>query len=160
LWIGFIIGTKVLIVQNIFIVNGTYSGGVAIITSHTESTIRLFGVGLNTKGARIAFAQERLQPGQRCDDEKDTDAFYLESATSNSAMIKIRLNVVETTIYYYCIKWNDSSYFFHQGTEKWLSIQVDERSAVERTTLLPIPLQVHALLVFIAILIILHQTWY
>ena len=137
----------------LFLVNGTYGNGIATIRSETNCTIRLFGVGLDTAGARVAFASERLEHGQRCDDQKDTDAFYLHSAVSTSALISIRLIVIESTVYYYCVKWNDSSYFFHQGTEKWLALQVNPSVSGERTTFLPIPLQVHHLPLFVANLV-------
>ena len=80
--------------------------------------------------------------GVECDDDKDSNAFYLEEAKGHTALITINHNVIEMTKYYFCIKANDSSRFIHQGTEKWLAIYVMPSPEPAPTSLLPLPLQV------------------
>ncbi|XP_076813987.1 metal transporter CNNM4-like [Clavelina lepadiformis] len=126
--------------------NATLDNGALVIFSSTNYTLRLFGSGLNTsRNTRVVFAEESLSFGESCDDWKDTDPFYLQPQSDNSATIAVNIRVVPAkTSYYFCVKENDVQGYIHQGTDKWLALVVEPAVAKEEepSSILPLPLQI------------------
>lgn len=120
--------------------NGMYKNGIPLIYSQSNVTIRLIGLNLNGNGTRIALAAVQHDYGVRCDDDKESNAFYLFNATENIAFATVIMDVVQDELYYLCLKSNDSSFYIHQSSSHWLTIKISPQP--ERNTLLPFVVQV------------------
>ena len=121
--------------------NGKFSEGVPLINSNVDTVARFFGLNLDIEGLRVALAVEDLQVGDRCDDEKDSNPYFLYNVTKYSALVTINHEVVEDTEFHFCLKSSNTSYYFFQGNERWLTVKLlPPQQAIK--PLLPISLQV------------------
>ena len=123
-------------------VSPVHCGGTRSVVSKNNTVLRLLGNGLDAEKARVVLVQDELTPGQDCDDAMHSNPFFLQNSSENSALITINVEVAKNTLFYFCLKSNDSSHFYHQGTSSWLSITALPPPAVQRSTLLHIELQV------------------
>lgn len=99
-----------------------------------------------TELSYITFIQQRLGPGESCDDYKVQSAFNVTSATYNLAKATVTLLNSEATNnkqIFLCVKSGESKYI-SQGAEPYLSVKAEFMTAAS-SGLMPLPVQVYNL---------------
>ncbi len=135
--------------------------GKSIITAGEDVKLRLFGDNLSSESV-LAFTSEKLGRDENCDDARRTESFSVDGPTAlasgtnaSSAQNPVTVTVtmqkkdVDEGILYMCVKADKKSSFVHQGADPWLSVKVEKKPV--KTTLLPVWLQIIAIVFFLSL---------
>ena len=116
-----------------------YDGSIFVVQSDTNVKFRTFGQSFST-ASMISFTRQTANRLENCDDMREYTPFPVDVVSDDrtSALFNVRLDSQSGTRMI-CLKDNTSASWEHQGSDRWLTFEVEKKP--DRDTLLPLPVQ-------------------
>jgi len=119
------------------------TNGTVIISAHVDVVLRLFGRNFSS-GTSVSFTTKPKMRGAQCTYIRSTDVQDIRPSTPNVATVTVHLPLSQNEgkpSFYFCLRYGENTtHFFHQGTESWLRLQTEQKPV--KTTILPMWLQI------------------